>query len=173
MRTDQLVIGEYEMPSTVGDVGYVLTCGSDNTIAWEPISGGATGTISNIIAGNSNLLVQNGSGPNTTITLSSYLSGLTSANIASVTTSTLNMGSAYKLTNVAPGSTGSVMTCDTAGGNIYWSVPSGSNGPTGPTGQDGSIGATGPTGSNVNTLFSNTLYVNDNINDNSEKEEKE
>jgi len=163
MKTDQIVIGEYEMPSTIGNIGYVLTCNTDSTVAWEPISGGATGTISNIIAGNSNLLVQNGSGPNTTITVSSNLSGISSANIASVTTSTLNMGSAYKLTNVNAGPTGSVMTCDGPGQNIYWSIPSGGIGSTGPTGNNGSIGSTGPTGSgSITTIASgnSNLLIN-------------
>lgn len=160
MRTDQIVIGEYEMPNTIGSIGYVLTCNSENTVAWEPIAGGATGTISNIIAGNSNLLVQNGSGPNTTITVSSNLSGISTANIASVTTSTLNMGSAYKLTNVNPGPTGSVMTCDGIGQNIYWSVPTGNvSGVSQITNSDGNLVLSGNTG-NVDINFGQNLVVN-------------
>ena len=152
-RTFDLALGNYNVSNTIGPTGYVLTSNGTDAI-WEPQTGGVTGSIANITTTNTNLLLTNPAGPTTNITLNSNLVGISTINSASLTTSTLNMGSAYKLINAAPIGTGSVMTCDSAGGNIYWSQPSFGTGPTGPTGsngsngQNGNDGATGPTGSN-------------------------
>ena len=56
-------------------------------------AGGGSGGISTISAGNSNLLVTNPSGPSTTVTLSSNLTGLSSANIATVTATNMTVSS--------------------------------------------------------------------------------